>query len=206
MTQNHPAEDPLSAPAAPRRSGSAWSADDVANIPRRPVGPAEVRTSGWQDVAPLEAMASSALVDSPTEETSPTVFPGSHNFADLGDLREDSTTDATAIPDDEMQSRLRDELRRMSGMEVITLDDSDDSDETPVARPVHVVAVRSGAPAPAVLRETPDFRAMAQRPDTVAADTADGPAESESPLAWVVVGALAAALSVMVCVYVLGVV
>lgn len=215
MTHSHPGPDPLSAPNAPRRSTTAWSADQVTNIPRRPVMPGEVRESGWQEVASLDAVARLGGADPVTEDTAPTVFPGSYSFDHLEPV--DSTTDATAIPDDDMQDRLREQLRSMSESAIITLDDEEDSEEAvPPAssapliesisrpprssRPDH--AVPTGVrPPPRSLRHTPDFRSMARRADPAVVEEPDN-----SPIVWVVVGALSASALVTGIVWAFGII
>lgn len=193
MSQSHPENDPFSAPLAPRRSGTGWSAD-AANVPRRPVGPAELRASDWQEIAPLDGVASMGPIDPVTEDTAPTVFPGAYSFDHLTH-REDSTTDATAIPDDDMQEKLREQLRRMSESHVITLDDSDDEDASPTPA-VHIVKSTRRS-----LRHTPDFRAMARENSVSVPEDAPG---ADSGLLWVVSGALAASALVVGTVWAFG--
>lgn len=195
MTQRPADQDPLSVPQAPRRAQTSWNARGPSEVPRRPLGAAEVRTSAWAEVASLDTVAHLTPADGPTEDTPSTVFPGSYEF-DIIALRDDSTTDATAIPDDELDAKLREQLERMSAQHIITLDDGDDEPEAAHASSKPFIESVSTSS----LRQTPDFRSMARTPD-IDFDAKDG---EDSALTWVLVGALVASASVLVAGWMVG--
>lgn len=215
MAVRHEATDAFAVPAIPRRASTTWSRPADVQSAQRPVGPAEIRVSAWQEPAPMD------WVDPGTEDTPATAVPGAFRF-DI-ELLEDGTTEATALPDEDDLVALGGEEESSPGVtravapsflspredgttEATALPDEDDLAD--LARTLGGTVAQSATPE--IQRSTPATRsagATVSRAPTAPRRAASGPEPAPAPavdsaqraggVMWMVLGAGSAALGVL---------